>query len=432
MAPRDFPPTDAELIQRAEEVTDDTDAEPAESLGAGLRTRGLLYVGGALLLFAGAGAARATRGQEAPAAPLSREQKTFARQTQKRDLTMTLAKPEREQCSNIDEDCYATGCCNVAGMTCYETTAGKAECMKGCVPSDEKSCYMPQPIMDKILVDARQFAPSMFCFAYAMQKVGTPKKGLVYEELALLHGQWAKQIGIFACEKWAAFTDIESEVGPGVPAIKIDDVDGDFYFAKRKETGTYVNTGHFHQVWRTIRDMGEYKFATWIVKVDADAVFVPSRLAPMLETQLIPENGIYLENCRYVKYGWFGNLEIFSQVAFQTLLDNIDSCKAELPWKIGVENGKWGPMGEDLFAQVCLDKRGVRRGEGFQLSTDGACEADRPEGHKKDKKWKPSCVDKNTPQYHPLMKPEDFFNCYNATVEKFGYDAPEIIPNANA
>merc|ERR1712224_1106946 len=52
-------------------------------------------------------------------------------------------------------------------------------------------------------------------------------------------------------------TDIESEVGPGVPAIKIDDADGDFYFAKRKETGTWVNTGHFLQIWRAIKDMGE-------------------------------------------------------------------------------------------------------------------------------------------------------------------------------
>merc|ERR1739844_776249 len=81
--------------------------------------------------------------------------------------------------------------------------------------------------------------------------------------------------------------------------------------------------------------------------------------------------------------GYFGNLEVFSKQAFQTLLDNVDTCYDAIDWKLGVHGGKYGPMGEDLFAQQCMDMMKVSKQENFMLSTDGACEADRPEGGKK-------------------------------------------------
>merc|ERR1712151_1289193 len=79
----------------------------------------------------------------------------------------------------------------------------------------------------------------------------------------------------------------------------------------------------------------------------------------ILASKRVPKTGVYLENCKYVSYGYFGNLEIFSLAAFETLVANVDSCKASLPWQIGVKNGIYGPMGEDLFAQQCLDSVGV-------------------------------------------------------------------------
>ncbi len=38
---------------------------------------------------------------------------------------------------------------------------------------------------------------------------------------------------------------------------------------------------------------------------------------------------------------------------------------------MGVESRKYGPMGEDLFASACMDKRGVRRVEAFDITTEG-------------------------------------------------------------
>merc|ERR1712107_534361 len=95
------------------------------------------------------------------------------------------------------------------------------------------------------------------------------------------------------------------------------------------------------------------------------------------------------------EYGYFGNLEVFSNAAFATLIANIDDCKADsqINWKVGVKNGKYGPMGEDLFAQACLDKFGVRRIEAFDITTDGACSADRPIDQQKNKKDTHMCMD---------------------------------------
>ena len=45
---------------------------------------------------------------------------------------------------------------------------------------------------------------------------------------------------------------------------------------------------------------------------------------------------------------------------------------------MGVEDGKYGPMGEDLFAETCMRKNGVTGIEVFDISKDGCCEAKRP------------------------------------------------------
>merc|ERR1712066_153525 len=109
--------------------------------------------------------------------------------------------------------------------------------------------------------------------------------------------------------------------------------------------------------------------------------------------------------------GYFGNLEVFSRQAFSTLLANLDSCYDTVDWKVGVHGGKYGPMGEDLFVQKCMDAYGVKKVEAFYLTTDGACEADRPEGDEKNKKYQPDCKGTTTPTIHPFKKPAEYFKC---------------------
>merc|ERR1712151_616442 len=194
------------------------------------------------------------------------------------------------------------------------------KCLKNCTPSASQLCIQTQPIMDPILADAEWYGPSLYCFAVVMQDYGSTKR--MYD-LELLQGAYEKGASIFGCENWGVFSDKDGDLGPGASLVKLEDADGDFHFAKREETGTWLNTGLHYQAWKAIGEAGVYKSAS----------------------------GVYLENCKNVKYGWFGSLEIFSAVAFETLLGSMASCKdSTIDWKTGVDGGKYGPMGEDLFA----------------------------------------------------------------------------------
>merc|ERR1712004_576283 len=139
--------------------------------------------------------------------------------------------------------------------------------------------------------------------------------------------------------------------------------------------------------------------------VDPDAVFVPERLRDRIQWMPRTTSGVMLQNCQYVDYGFFGNLEVLSPKAFGVLVGSLDTCYTELDWKVGIKDGKYGPMGEDLFAEICMSKNGVHKVEAFDVTTDGACEAKRPTDQKKDKKWHSDCNVK-TPAMHPYKKPK--------------------------
>ena len=111
-----------------------------------------------------------------------------------------------------------------------------------------------------------------------------------------------------------------------------------------------------------------------------------------------------------MKCGFFGNLEVISKIAFSILALNIDTCDKDTvkDWKVGIDKGKYGPMGEDLFAEMCMRKNGVT---GLDISKDGCCEAKRPGNEKKNKKWKPGCSSTNTTAIHHFKKPEEYKKC---------------------
>jgi len=298
-----------------------------------------------------------------------------------------------------------------------------AKCMEKCVPGQDGICVQPQAVMNKVLQEAVPNRPtSMYCFSVYTKETGSSKPNY---ELDQLRVQYQRRISIFACEEWGVFSDVAETLAPGINFVQVKDVENDFHFAKRIDTdedGGWVNTGLFVQVWKAIRAQGKYSTHDWVIKVDPDAVFLPTRLARKLSTQPAGSTGIYLENCKKVDYGYFGNLEVFSRQAFQVLLDNMDACKkdANIPWKVGIEGGKYGPMGEDLFAQACMDQHGVRRVEAFDYTADGACEADRYPGQEKNKKFKPTCAWSATPAIHPFKTVGDYVKCYDDTVAAFG------------
>jgi len=73
------------------------------------------------------------------------------------------------------------------------------------------------------------------------------------------------------------------------------------------------------------------------------------------------------------------------------------------------------PWGEDLFLQRCMDLHSVDRVSAWDITTDGMCQAYRPEGEKKNRKWKPDCSVTQTAAMHPFKTPEAYFDCLKAT-----------------
>jgi len=328
-----------------------------------------------------------------------------------------VTSPARSQCSKTSENCYDSGCCTVEGFTCFETEGRKAKCMEKC-DSTKFSCAQR---MQTVLTEAKVVpSQSLYCFAVVVVDTGSPKPT---EELQLMDNQAQKGLGIFQCEGNDLFSDKALTLSSNGRAFtQVFEGDGDWRFAKRKSTGAYVNTGIFSDVWRKIKAEQKWSQFDWMVKVDPDAVFVPARLKKSLEDTYEPQGGSYYVNCPHVDYGFFGNLELFSKTAFTTLLDHIDDCKADVDtinWKVGIKNGKYGPMGEDLFAQTCMDKHGVRRANFMSMTQDGACEAKRDADHVKDKKFQPHCEWAYGASIHPFKKVTEWNECYEKTMAAY-------------
>merc|ERR1719330_622488 len=236
--------------------------------------------------------------------------------------------PSFPACSKAGENCISTGCCQVSGHKCFTKGEGSAQCNKTCTPG---------------------------------------VKG-------------------FTCDvvNWLS-VPIDAN---GYLTIKVEDTFGEFHQLKRKDSGTWVNWGMFYQIWVKIREVGKWQNADYTVKVDADAVFVPQRLRTWLSSKPGDSpHGLYYENCPYVQYGFFGHLEIITKTAVQVLTANLEECHTKFaPCANQGCDWKFGPWGEDVFAQRCMDHHYVDKVEAFDVATDGACKADRPEGQK-NKKW---------------------------------------------
>merc|ERR1712150_379367 len=139
------------------------------------------------------------------------------------------------------------------------------------------------------------------------------------------------------------------------------------------------------------------------------------RLRTKLTSQKVTSSGIYIENCKYVNFGFFGSLEVVSHDGFSKFLANIEDCSKALNWKGKEKDTGMEAWGEDLFLQRCMDLHGVDKVGVWDLTTDSMCKAFRPAGQKKNAKWRPNCALTSTAAMHPFLNPYDYFECLKAT-----------------
>lgn len=223
--------------------------------------------------------------------------------------------------------------------------------------------------------------PSLYCFS-VMQAT-------TYE-LSLIRTQLARGAGIFDCDDWAVFSDVEIWLSPGPPVMinsTVIDVD---LKAKDGIQEHILNTQIFMEAWNMIIKQGKYLDHKWVVKVDPDAVFMPTRLRVAIH-KIAPEENpkLYLLNCD-LSFGFYGALEVVSSLAVWTYGKSKDNCEQQLPYK------DWG---EDLYMRRCLDLLGVPHSTDLTVLDDAYCGA------------KAGDCSSNAAAFHPYKDAFTYFNC---------------------
>jgi len=204
--------------------------------------------------------------------------------------------------------------------------------------------------------------PSLFCFAVACGD----------EENAVLDLQQSQSAGIFACEEWKKVEGQTSARGGGL-------------------TRSWTNVDTFIAAWKSVEGDARWKNSDWTVKADPDTVWVPQRLRDWLGGQGDPGSGAFVSNCMGVDNGFYGALEVISRGAVETYLREIDNCQVELDGQEG--------MGEDLFAQWCMQSKGVEQWGNGDLVCNTDCGCD------------PRPCDTGRIAYHPFKGVEDHGFC---------------------
>merc|ERR550539_352336 len=79
----------------------------------------------------------------------------------------------------------------------------------------------------------------------------------------------------------------------------------------------------------------------------------------------VTANGMYFENCKYVRFGFFGNLEVISRQGVATYLANIDDCKQSLNY-MGLTKTPAASHGVKIcslsVAWICMELTGLALG----------------------------------------------------------------------
>jgi len=232
--------------------------------------------------------------------------------------------------------------------------------------------------------------PTLFCFAII--RTGT-------YELALLQKQFALKASIFGCEDWAVLSDTVTDLTEGPPAVKTIEL-GDLSTGNGVKTH-FANTDIFSRAFDLLEKEGRMMARDFIVKVDPDAVFLPSRLKAEIHKHAAePAVGaqgpnIYFQNCRFQNRLWmFGAVEVLSQSALRAYFGGRDTtCKEALDYY---------NMGEDTFLSRCLDRLGVRAEQDFDLLSDGYCDE------------APGDCKSGQVTYHPFKDPGSWEACFRS------------------
>mmetsp|Transcript_13429 Transcript_13429/g.35474 ORF Transcript_13429/g.35474 Transcript_13429/m.35474 type:complete len:755 (+) Transcript_13429:86-2350(+) len=202
-------------------------------------------------------------------------------------------------------------------------------------------------------------------------------------ELALVGEQMTKGAGIFACNDWEVYSHLRLPVGPPERNVFTS------VFAAAavglSSDGWAANVELFMNFWAQVQRDGKFYRADWTLKVDPDAVLVPSRLRRHLAQH--NHRSVYVATCDGHMYG---AVEALSRRALETYFERLDFCR-EFMWR------NWG---EDLYMEMCLDRIGVEKAGDFGMVSDARCHG-------------VSCSDPHAAAFHPFKSKEQWESCWS-------------------
>jgi len=295
-----------------------------------------------------------------------------------------------QSCSWGGEDCSQTKCCNEVlcdekftscfAYSCYKKTEYFSGCRSDAPPPDWVGTWLGGGREHRSIGSAGQQVAvqgtSLYCFSVINWNTPAPK----------------------------SFWDTEAQLANNIKAhgVSILQCDGsDFYDGVPTPTaawGSFSNIDAFQQIWKIVHAKGAYKNFDWTVKVDADAVFIPSRLKMHLDKLRTPRGArVYLENTNF-QFKFMGALEVLTREALELFLENGHTCIR------GEHSG-----GEDFFMKGCMDAIGVDHQSDSDLLRDKYAAQDGP------------CTDGWAVAFHFHKKISSWNWCYNEAVCGVGY-----------
>jgi len=270
--------------------------------------------------------------------------------------------PPTEACSTVEENCKDTKCCKVSGKTCYTKNkffAGcldTGKCVKGSTPGWD---------CDPVTSDtSTRREPRGYISLYCWSVMATSG----YEP-SLVRTQLVKGAGIFGCDEWAVLSAKPMWLKKGSDAANSTALPDGSAGAGSKlgggsdATTSWVNANTFLAAWDTVGKLENYAKHDWVVKVDPDAVFLPSRLRDQLK-EFGSVGKLFFSNCKGVRHGLYGSIEVLSKGAVATYIEGMQRCSTKLPYK------KWG---EDRFTEGCMEMLEIGHVDNFCLASDGCC-----------------------------------------------------------
>lgn len=233
---------------------------------------------------------------------------------------------------------------------------------------------------------------SVYCFVL-MQPTGY--------ELGLMAKHYQMNAGIFACDEYTIFSNVRMEIAPK-SNVFTSVVESSLHCSAGGEFKTALNAAIFLAVWTKVMRVGRFRYHDFIVKVDPDAVFLPSRLRPILHKVIEEPNGVYFNNCQF---GLHGPIEVFSKNAILNWGNGAAKCIVHFH---ELCNGPcW--WGEDILMDQCLERfLKAKRLNNYNLLVEDHC--DPPPN------WR-SCTDTRFVSFHPFKDVEEWADCHETAVK---------------